>query len=62
VKERLISSQKSIEELSIFQMTFPTRWRLSSPGDAASKQLEEVVLRIQGIVTVKELPPLGKDK
>jgi hypothetical protein len=59
---RLTELQETINQLSISQTPLPTRWRVTLPVTAAAKEIEEVVLRIQGIITIKDLPPIGKDK
>jgi hypothetical protein len=57
-----VKLQESIDQLCVTPMMFPKRWRLTLPITADTKEIEEVILRIQGIITNKDLPPVRKDK
>jgi hypothetical protein len=60
--KRTVNLQESIEQLCVTPMMFPKRWRLTLPITAATEEIEEVVLRVQGIITNKDLPPVQKEK
>jgi hypothetical protein len=54
--------QETIHQLCVTPTILPKRWRLTLPISDATKEIEEVVLRIQGIITHKELPPIQREK
>jgi len=57
-----MKQQESIDQLCVTPMMYPKRWRLTLPIMPDTKEIEEVIFRIQGIITNKELPPVQKDK
>ena len=49
--------QTIMEQLSTIKAEHPTSWKLIRTGDSPT-EVEEVVLRLQGIISNKDLPPL----
>jgi hypothetical protein len=51
----LIDSSKITDQLSVIKTAYPTRWRLmQGHGDDKS----ELVVRIQGVISHMDLPPI----
>ena len=49
-------AQEYIAQFDVVDTTHPTRWRMLRTLDNGEKQ--ELILRIQGILTLKDLPPI----
>jgi hypothetical protein len=58
----MMKLQETMNQLCVTPTTFPKRWRFTLPITIDTKEIEEVIFRIQGIITNKDLPPVRKDK
>jgi hypothetical protein len=48
--------QEYMAQFEVTNTTHPPRWRMLQTSDSGEKQ--ELIMRVQGILTMKELPPI----
>jgi hypothetical protein len=48
--------QEYMAQFEVTNTTHPTRWRMLQTSETGEKQ--ELIMRVQGILTMKDLPPI----